>query len=161
MICMTLIKKLALIVVLLNVLVFGVTVLIYPDDIYLFYNGVSMEDNINKPFLAIGYPIISIFIYYFLSHMQVYLFSNSRMVWFFKGTITVIDNEKNREIIQKRGEELFDQLNVLIQSIIFMVSFQVLFQQSISSVFAYSFVGLMMVAMVRTVYLIHKETMFS
>lgn len=47
---MTLIKKLALIVVLLNVLVFGITVLIYPDDIYLFYNGVSMEDNINKPF---------------------------------------------------------------------------------------------------------------
>ncbi len=98
---MTLIKKLALIVVLLNVLVFGVTVLIYPDDIYLFYNGVSMEDNINKPFLAIGYPIISIFIYYFLSHMQVYLFSNSRMVWFFKETITAIDNEKNRGIIQK------------------------------------------------------------
>lgn len=120
-----------------------------------------MEDNINKPFLAIGYPIISIFIYYFLSHMQVYLFSNSRMVWVFKGTITAMDNEKNRGIIQKRGEELFDQLNVLIQSIIFMVSFQVLFQQSISSVFAYSFVGLMMVAMVRTVYLIHKETMFS
>ena len=83
------------------------------------------------------------------------------MVWAFKGTIAVLDNEKNRKIIQKRGKELFEQENVLIQSMILMASFQVLFQQNISSVFVYSCLGLIMVAMVRTVYLIHKETMFS
>lgn len=93
--------------------------------------------------------------------MPVYLFSSSKMVWAFKGTIAVLDNEKNRKIIQKRGKELFEQENVLIQSIILMASFQVLFQQNISSVFVYSCLGLIMVAMVRTVYLIHKETMFS
>lgn len=64
---MTLIKKLALTIVLLNVLIFLLINLIYTDDIYLFYNGVSMENNFNKPFLAIGYPMVSIFIYYFLS----------------------------------------------------------------------------------------------
>lgn len=99
---MTLIKKLALTIVLLNVLIFLLINLIYTDDIYLFYNGVSMENNFNKPFLTIGYPMISIFIYYFLSHMPVYLFSSSKMVWAFKGTIAVLDNEKNRKIIQKR-----------------------------------------------------------
>lgn len=158
---MTLIKKLALTIVLLNVLIFLLINLIYTDDIYLFYNGVSMENNFNKPFLAIGYPMVSIFIYYFLSHMPVYLFSSSKMVWAFKGTIAVLDNEKNRKIIQKRGKELFEQENVLIQSIILMASFQVLFQQNIPSVFVYSCLGLIMVAMVRTVYLIHKETIFS
>lgn len=54
---MTLIKKLALTIVLLNVLIFLLINLIYTDDIYLFYNGVSMENNFNKPFLAIGYPM--------------------------------------------------------------------------------------------------------
>ena len=64
-------------------------------------------------------------------------------------------------IYTERGKELFEQVNVLIQSIILMASFQVLFQQNISSVFVYSCLGLIMVAMVRTVYLIHKETILS
>lgn len=158
---MTLIKKVALTVVLLNIIVFGIIVLVYRDNIYLFYNGVSMENNFNKPFLAIGYPIISVFLYYLLSNTPVYMFSNSKMIWAFKGTIAATDNEKNRKIIQKRGKELFEQLNVLVQIIILLANFRVLFQCDFSVFFAYVFIGLVMLVIFRTVYLIHKETMFS
>lgn len=158
---MTLIKKIALTIVLLNVLVFGLIILIYHENIYLFYNGVSMENNFNTPFLAIGYPMISVFLYYFFSNTPIYLFSNSKIVWAFKGAIAVIDNEKNRRIIRKKGKELFDQLNVLIQTIILVASLRVLFQHDFSGVFVYVFLGLIMLAIFRTVYLVHKETIFS
>ena len=70
---MTLIKKLALTIVLLNVLIFLLINLIYTDDIYLFYNGVSMENNFNKPFfnfyLLFSFPYAGISIFKFKNGM--------------------------------------------------------------------------------------------
>lgn len=123
------VKRVTQLLVVITILMFVLTCLMYKGNIDLNYNGVNEVDNIQKSYMAILYPVLSIIFYFIFSKLTPKDIKSLEILrnYLRIGVVIVLTKEKE-SLVLKRVQELFLMVNLFFQILVMIGMLQVLVQ---------------------------------